>query len=129
MSIRCPSLSLPGVAVELRKSRRYRPLAPVLFSWEGSDGLLQEGTGMIRDISDRGVYVTGGVSPPIGAHLGVEVHLPSVEPGSGSVELYGEGTVVRIDKEAEHISGFAANVAFRTEIAGGSAPPRPGIVN
>jgi hypothetical protein len=129
MSIKCPSLSLAGAAVELRKSRRYRLSAPATFSWEGSDGRVQEGTGMIRDISDRGVYVAGKVAPPFGALLEVKVHLRSFELGGSSVELCGEGTVVRIDRETEHVSGFAAAVVFRTEAGGGPTPVKPERVN
>jgi hypothetical protein len=113
-----------GVAVELRKSRRYRLLAPASFLWERPDGLLQEGRGTIRDISDRGLYVSGNVVPPSGAHLDVDVYLPSLEPGAGAVQLHGEGTVVRVDREAEGVKGFAATVAFQTEAASG-----PTVVN
>jgi len=101
--------------VELRKSRRYRPVAPVSFSWESADGVLLEGRGEIRDISDRGVFVAGEVAPPLGAHIDVDVHLPSLKAGGGAAELHGEGTVVRIHREAEGIKGFAAAVSFQAE--------------
>lgn len=110
--------------MELRKSRRYRPVAQAVFAWEGGDGLLREARGAIRDISDRGVYITAGLAPPLGARLDVNVLLPPPEAGSSSVELQGEGTVVRIDREAEGIKGFAAAVAFHTESASG-----PTVVN
>jgi PilZ domain len=114
-----------GVAVvELRKSRRYRLPAPASFLWERPDGLLQEGRGTIRDISDRGLYVSGDLVPPPGAHLDVDVYLPSLEAGGGAVQLHGEGTVVRVDREAEGIKGFAAAVTFQTEAASG-----PTVVN
>jgi PilZ domain len=129
MSIRCSSLSSVGAAVELRKSRRYRPVAPALFMWEGSDGSLMEGRGAIRDISDRGVYVTAELAPPLGARLDVDVLLPPPEAASNSVELHGEGTVVRIDREAEQIIGFAASVAFRTEATGSTGAVKPTDVN
>jgi hypothetical protein len=118
------NVSVTGVALELRKSRRYRLLAPASFLWKRPDGLLQQGRGSIRDISDRGVYVSGDVVPPPGAHLDVEVYLPSLEVGGGAVQLHGEGTVVRVDREAEGIRGFAATVAFQTEAASG-----PTVVN
>jgi hypothetical protein len=121
---RFSTLSFVGVAVELRKSRRYRLPAPASFLWERSDGLLQEGRGVIRDVSDRGVYVTGDIAPPFGAHLEVEVYLPSLEVGSGAVQLHGEGTVVRVDRQAEGTQGFAAAVTFQTEAASG-----PTVVN
>ncbi|HEX4076861.1 MAG TPA: PilZ domain-containing protein [Candidatus Acidoferrales bacterium] len=115
MSIRCSSFAFDGILVELRKSRRYRPLAPASFSWEGPSGLLREAKGAIRDISDRGVFVAGGTVPPVGAHIDVDVRLPSPEARGGGVELHGEGTVVRVDRDAEGIRGFAAEVTFRAE--------------
>jgi hypothetical protein len=115
MPTKCSSASFVGVVVELRKSRRYRLLAPTSFSWERPDGLLQEGRGTIRDISDRGVFVTGYVVPPVGARLDVDVYLSSLEEGGANVHLHGEGTVVRVDQESESTKGFAATVAFQTE--------------
>jgi PilZ domain len=115
--------------VELRKSRRYRPVAPALFAWTAEDGLLKEATGMIRDISDKGVYITAELGPALGARLDVNVFLPPPETGSSSVELHGEGTVVRIDRGATHITGFAAAVAFRPEAVGGRGSVKHGRVN
>jgi hypothetical protein len=125
VSAKHSNLSLAEVAVELRKSRRYRLPAPASFLWERLDGLLEEGRGMIRDVSDRGVYVTGHVAPPFGAHLEVDVYLPSVEAGGGSVQLHGEGTVIRVDREAGGVMGFAAAVAFQPEAANGPAVVNP----
>jgi hypothetical protein len=116
--------TLFGVAVELRKSRRYRLRAPVSFLWERPDGLLQEGKGTIREISDRGVFVTGEVVPERGAHLDLEVYLPSLEMGGVAVQLHGEGTVIRVDRGEGATKGFAAVVAFQTEAASG-----PTVVN
>jgi len=116
--------TLFGVAVELRKSKRYRLLAPVSFLWERPDGQLQEGKGTIRDISDRGVFVTGELVPQRGAHLDLEVYLPSLEAGGTAVRLHGEGTVIRVDRAEGIPKGFAAAVAFQTEAASG-----PTVVN
>jgi hypothetical protein len=115
--------TLFGVAVEPRKSRRYRLLAPVSFLWERPDGQLQEAKGTIRDISDRGVFITGDLVPQRGAHLDLEVYLPSLEVGGAAVKLHGEGTVIRVDREGVP-KGFAAAVAFQTEAASG-----PTVVN
>ena len=115
--------TLFGVAVEPRKSKRYRLLAPVSFLWERPDGQLQEAKGTIRDISDRGVFITGDLVPQRGAHLDLEVYLPSLEVGGAAVKLHGEGTVIRVDREGVP-KGFAAAVAFQTEAASG-----PTVVN
>jgi hypothetical protein len=116
--------SLFGVAVELRKSKRYRLLAPVSFLCERPDGQLQEAKGTIRDISDRGVFVIGDSLPHRGAHLDLEVYLPSLEAGGTAVQLHGEGTVIRVYREEGITKGFAAAVAFQTEAASG-----PTVVN
>jgi hypothetical protein len=118
--------SLFKVALELRKSKRYRLLAPVSFLCERPDGLLQEGKGTIRDISDRGVFVTGDLLPQCGAHLELEVYLPSLDAGATAVQLYGEGTVLRVDQEEGITKGFAATVAFQTEAASGPTVVNPG---
>ena len=121
MTTKCSTASfVVGAVVELRRSRRYRLLAPTSFSWERPDGQLQEGRGTIRDISDRGVFVTGYVVPPVGARLDVDVYLSSLEEGGANVHLHGEGTVVRVEQESESTKGFAATLAFQTEA--GSAP-------
>ena len=116
--------SLFGVAVELRKSKRYRLLAPVSFLWERPDGLLQEAKGTLRDISDRGVFVTGNVVPERGAHLDLDVYLPSLDAGGAAVQLHGEGTVIRVNKEEGISKGFAAVVVFQAGTASG-----PTVVN
>jgi hypothetical protein len=113
-----------GIAVERRKSKRYQIQAPASFLWERPDGLLQKGNGAIRDISDTGFFVTAEVVPPPGAHLDVDVYLPSLEPGGGAVQLHGEGTVVRVERKPESTKGFAAAVAFQTGAGNG-----PTIVN
>ena len=128
MSTEISSVTVSGMAVEHRKSRRYRLLAPASFLWERSDGLLQEGRGTIRDISDRGVYISADLLPPAGAHLDVEVYLPSLDLDSGAVQLHGEGTVIRVDRQAEANKGFAASVAFQTEAASGPTVVNPGKV-
>jgi hypothetical protein len=84
---------------------------------------------MIRDVSDRGVYIAGPLAPPFGARLDVDVHLPRFEAGARSVELQGEGIVVRVDRDSDGVNGFAATVAFRTEAADEPSPVNPRRVN
>jgi PilZ domain len=114
-----------GVVVELRKSRRYKLEAPVLFLWERPDGVLEEDKGTIRDISDRGVFISVGVAPAVGSHVDIDVYLPSSEITRGSVHLHGEGIVVRLEREMEGAKGFAATVAFQTEGASGPTMVNP----
>jgi hypothetical protein len=118
--------TLLGVAVELRKSVRYRLPGRVSFLWERQDGLLQEGKGTIRDISDRSVFVTGDSVPERGAHIAMEVYFSFSEGSSARVQLHGEGTVVRVDKAEGSAKGFAATVVFQAESACGPAAVDPG---
>ena len=84
---------------------------------------------MIRDISYTGVFVVAGVTPELNAHIDVHVYLPSLETRGEAVQLHGEGTIVRVDREVEGTKGFAATVAFRTEIASGTSVVNPKRVN
>ena len=110
--------------MELRKSKRYQLSAPASFLWSGPNGHLRQGVGTIRNVSDRGVFVLGTAVPFVGAHLDIDVYLPSLVPDGCAVQLHGEGTVVRIERDALEIKGFAADVAFQTEAASG-----PTVVN
>jgi hypothetical protein len=124
MLTKCSNVMFVEKTVELRRSRRYQLQARASFSWERPDGLLQEGKGAIRDISDRGVFIVADVALSPGVRLDVDVHLRSPEVSGGSLQLHGEGIVVRVDRGAGGAKGFAATVAFRTEAAGG-----PPVVN
>jgi hypothetical protein len=112
-------MSRVGVAVELRKARRYRIFATDAFFWGWLHGSLTEGRGSVRDISDRGVFVFTEGAPPLDARLEIDVYLPCLEPDRSPVHLHGEGTVIRVGRSAEGRNGFAATVAFRTEGASG----------
>jgi hypothetical protein len=105
---------------------RYRLPGRVSFLWERPDGLLQEGKGTIRDISDRGVFITGDSAPERGAHIAMEVYFPFSEGRGAGVQLHGEGTVIRVDRAEGNTNGFAANVVFRTESASGPTSIDPG---
>jgi hypothetical protein len=125
ISIKCPPAPFVGAALELRRSKRYRVQAMANFWWERSDGLLQEGKGRSRDISDRGIFITGEITPALGAHLDVDVYLPSLDLFGAAVHLHGEGTVVRIARKPDTTPGFAAAVTFQTETASGRTVMNP----
>ena len=101
--------------MELRKSRRYCLSAPAFYCWERADGILHEAQGTIRDISSRGVFVIAEALPPPGAHLELNVYLPSLSGTPRSVQLTGEGTVLRVGRAGVGQAGFAAEVLFHTE--------------
>jgi len=101
--------------MELRKARRYRLSVPAFYCWERADGILQEAQGITRDISSRGVFILGDALPPAGAHLELNVYLPSLSGTPRSVQLNGEGAVLRAGGAEVGQSGFAVEVIFHTE--------------
>lgn len=101
--------------MELRKTKRYRLSAPAFYCWERADGILQEAQGMTRDMSSRGVFILAESLPPPGAHLELKVYLPSLSGARRSVQLNGEGTVLRAGRAEVGQSGFAAEVILHTE--------------
>ena len=107
--------------MELRKATRYPVSAPVFYSWEGSDGALQEAQGITHDICDRGVFILAKELPPVGKCVELDVHLPAVAETARAAVLHGEGTVVRTSGRGAKESGFAAAVVFQTESSETSA--------
>jgi hypothetical protein len=105
--------------MDLRKAKRYPLRAPVSFWWERADGILQEGRGATLDISSLGVFIVAALSPPPGVHLELDVYLPSLSGAPKSVQLHGEGKVMRASRKGSE-SGFAAEVVFQTQSSGRS---------
>ena len=104
-----------GTHMERRKTKRYRLSAPAFYCWERADGILQEAQGRVRDISSRGVFILAEALPSPGAHLELNVYLPSLGGTPRSVQLSGEGTVLRAGRSEVGQSGFAAEVIFHAE--------------
>lgn len=113
--------------MNLRKAKRYPVSAPVSFWWERADGILQEGRGTTLDISSLGVFIVAALSPPAGVHLEVEVSLPSASGAPKSVQLYGEGKVVRTGRKGSE-PGFAAAVVLQTPTSGSSLFGAGGVI-
>ena len=68
-----------------------------------------------RDISHCGAFIVSELLPSPGAHIEVDVYLPPVGPTARSVQLHGEGTVLRVSPAGTDQPGFAAEVLFHTE--------------
>ena len=113
--------------MDLRKAKRYSLGAPVAFWWERADGVLQEGRGTTLDISSLGVFIVATLSPPTGVHLEVEVSLRAASGAPKSVQLHGEGKVVRAGRKGSE-AGFAAAVLFQTESSGSSIFGTGGVI-
>jgi len=101
--------------MERRKSKRYLVSAPAFCWWEHADGESKVTQGTTRDISHRGAFIFSKSLPSPGAYLEVDVYLPSVGLTPRSVQLHGEGRVLRVSQVGTDQSGFAAEVLFHTE--------------
>ena len=98
--------------IELRKAKRYRLSAPVVFVWPPQNGKPHSGQGVTRDINTSGIYVLTDAVPPIGARLQMEIVLPKMADASPGMHLQGEGIVLRCDNMDASKRGFAASAQF-----------------
>ncbi len=94
------------VALERRKSSRFRLRCNVTFTWRNEHGVLNATTGIARDISVNGMFVSSQDSPWIGSMAEVTVEMPSRGPFGQAMQLHGIGRVVRVVRDGEG-SGFA----------------------
>ncbi|MGB7266771.1 MAG: hypothetical protein WBC92_14740 [Terracidiphilus sp.] len=106
--------------IELRKTKRYRLSAPVLFMCAPQDGKSQSGKGVTHDINALGVYVLTDMLPPVGARIQLDILLPKLEDSGFGMSLAGEGVVLRVDPRGSRgldtsKAGFAASVLFYPE--------------
>lgn len=63
-----------------------------------------------------GAFIDSGfLLPSPGAHIEVDVYLPPLSPTARSVQLHGEGRVLRVNPAGTDPPGFAAEVLFHTE--------------
>ena len=95
-----------------RQNKRYRLKTAVKFSWENSQGSMNQGEGYTRDISPSGVFVLTGDRLPLGATVKLEVALPSPRKDPSGALLRTRGHVVRSEQ-----LGFAAvaEMGFRMQ--------------
>ena len=101
--------------MELRKAKRYLLSALTSFRWKTSDGVPQKGQGTTRDISANGVFVLSKLGPQLGAHVELDMYLPSLSGNPKSVHLHGEGKVVRKVSDDSSETAFASAVIFGTD--------------
>jgi hypothetical protein len=106
--------------IELRRAKRYRLSAPVLFMAAPHEGKLVSSRGATRDINATGVYVLTDVLPPVGARVQLDILLPRLEDPGFGMSLAGEGVVVRVEPHGSpgggtSKPGFAASVQFYPE--------------
>jgi hypothetical protein len=100
--------------MQQRQANRYKSSAPTHYRWSSSEGQSHGGQGKTLDISTCGVFVVAVSCPPVGTPIELEVWLPKLQDESPGVRLFGQGQVIRIDRDTKS-SGFAATVDFQAE--------------
>jgi hypothetical protein len=91
-----------------RNALRFNSNLPVEFMWKTHGGSAESGTGMTRDISFKGLFVSSNASPPVGSAIEAKVMLPSSV--SSEIVIRMRATVLRVEatNTGEYASGFAA---------------------
>ena len=108
-----------GRPMDVRRSTRYQVDAPAFFWWQHPVKNLQQAKGKTRDISIIGVFVVAECAPSPGSHIEINVYLPAVSGTAKSVQLHGEGKVLRVEGREDAPTGFAAEVVFQAESSDG----------
>ena len=119
---------LAGVNRDRRRAKRYPLRVAVTFCWKRKGGILQTARGITLDISYRGLFILSDLSPLVGAHLKLEVYLPSVRGAAKSVRLHGEGKVIRTKRKGP-VLGFGAEVVLQNETSRNAPLCNMGLIN
>lgn len=64
-------------------------------------------TGLTRDISAVAAYVCAQKHPPLGAHVAMEILLPTFAKTASSMRLCARGRVLRVERDESRVGGFA----------------------
>ena len=82
--------------MERREQTRYGVHARVKFEWT-DDGISQQGQGITKDISTKGMFIYSEVSPPAKADLRVDVLFNEESPVNTNLQMRALGLVIRIE--------------------------------
>ncbi len=96
--------------MERRGATRFRLRLAVALTWKDNGGAVEGSEGHSRDLNSRGIYVNSIRTPPLGAHVEMNVFLPQMGSPTRPAELHAQGRVVRIDPpiSPSQAGGFAA---------------------
>jgi hypothetical protein len=109
--------------VDRRSSSRYALRVPVVFHWD--DGKQKHSTGISRDLSPAGAYIScenKADCPKRGSVLEVEILLPAIGQEHKNLKLNAKGPVVRTNR-SHHSCGFAIRSQFVIHVEA-DGPPR-----
>jgi hypothetical protein len=95
--------------MERRSAIRYPLQVPASFSWEGEQGIVVQGEGRTRNISEKGVFVDAAICPPIGSSVELHFSLPALPDSERKMHVQHTGETLRLEgtEQGEHSGGFA----------------------
>jgi hypothetical protein len=107
-------------AIERRRAIRYPLQLPASFSWADEGGVVRQGGGHTRNISEKGAYVDATVYPPINSSVELHFSLPALSDSSRGMHVQHTGETLRLEatEQGEHSWGFAISsreVVWRDE--------------
>jgi hypothetical protein len=104
-----PFEKLWRTAMERRRAIRYPLQVPASFSWEGEQGIVVQGEGRTRNISEKGVFVDAAILPPIGSSVELHFSLPALPDSGRKMQVQHAGETLRLEgtEQPERSSGFA----------------------
>lgn len=97
----------------LQKHNRYRLRVPVIFSWQDGQEGQRKAVGLTRDISLTGAFVLTTSPPPLGANIRLKGFLPAVPGAVQTLQIYGNGLVVRVERPHDSQTQGGFEVAGR----------------
>jgi hypothetical protein len=96
-------------AIERRRAIRYPLQFHASFSWEDEDGIMHQGEGLTRNVSEKGAFVDAAILPQIGSFVELHFSLPSVPDAERKMYVQLTGKTLRLEgtEQGEHSGGFA----------------------
>jgi hypothetical protein len=82
---------------------------PASFSWKDEEGIVHQGKGQTRNISEKGAFVEAAIVPPIGSSVELHFSLPALSDSGRQMHVLHTGETIRLGgtEQAEHSGGFA----------------------
>ena len=87
--------------MERREQIRFGVHAAVDFEWLDEEGVRQQGRGLTRDISPKGLFIYSDSQPPAKADLQVEVFVASINGANTNLRLRTRALVLRGEPDME----------------------------
>ena len=92
-----------------RTAIRFPLEASVTFFWQDHAGIVHDGCGRSRDISEHGVFVISDLCPPLGSQVILRILLEEPPEVARTLRVQVNGHVLRVDEAMGGVrhQGFA----------------------